>query len=124
MKKWNSVSEKVTRCINVPVKTTIQTSLFYDITYHLFRYLQEIGYTDTIIDVRSNRVRSLLGLNNDDVVNEENQTNLAMNGENNANNNARKSQHDGSNRRGEEIMMDTEAAVMANFDFLSSEVRK
>lgn len=29
-----------------------------------FRYLQEIGYTDTIIDVRSNRVRSLLGLNN------------------------------------------------------------
>lgn len=27
-------------------------------------YLQEIGYTDTIIDVRSNRVRSLLGLNN------------------------------------------------------------
>lgn len=31
-----------------------------------FRYLQEIGYTDTIIDVRSNRVRSLLGLNNNE----------------------------------------------------------
>lgn len=30
----------------------------------MVRYLQEIGYTDTIIDVRSNRVRSLLGLNN------------------------------------------------------------
>ena len=29
----------------------------------LRQYLQEIGYTDTIIDVRSNRVRSLLGLN-------------------------------------------------------------
>lgn len=27
-------------------------------------YLQEIGYTDTIIDVRSNRVRAMLGLNN------------------------------------------------------------
>ena len=27
-----------------------------------FRYLQEIGYTDTIIDVRSARVRSLLGI--------------------------------------------------------------
>lgn len=27
-----------------------------------YRYLQEIGYTDTIIDVRSARVRSLLGL--------------------------------------------------------------
>lgn len=32
----------------------------------MFRYLQEIGYTDTIIDVRSNRVRSLLGLNNNE----------------------------------------------------------
>lgn len=30
----------------------------------LFRYLHEIGYTDTIIDVRSSRVRNLLGLNN------------------------------------------------------------
>lgn len=28
----------------------------------LRQYLQEIGYTDTIIDVRANRVRSLLGL--------------------------------------------------------------
>ena len=27
-----------------------------------YRYLQEIGYTDTIIDVRSARVRSLFGL--------------------------------------------------------------
>ncbi|MBN3313141.1 STRN3 protein, partial [Atractosteus spatula] len=27
-----------------------------------FRYLQEVGYTDTILDVRSQRVRSLLGL--------------------------------------------------------------
>lgn len=28
----------------------------------LFRYLQEVGYTDTILDVRTQRVRSLLGL--------------------------------------------------------------
>ncbi|ELW63204.1 Striatin-3, partial [Tupaia chinensis] len=28
------------------------------------RYLQEVGYTDTILDVRSQRVRSLLGLSN------------------------------------------------------------
>lgn len=28
----------------------------------IYRYLQEIGYTDTILDVRSYRVRSLLGL--------------------------------------------------------------
>ncbi|XP_047986361.1 striatin-3 [Leguminivora glycinivorella] len=30
------------------------------------QYLQEIGYTDTILDVRSNRVRTLLGLNNEE----------------------------------------------------------
>jgi len=28
----------------------------------VFRYLQEIGYTDTIIDVRSARIRQMLGL--------------------------------------------------------------
>merc|ERR1719264_938102 len=33
----------------------------------LRQYLKEIGYTDTIIDVRSNRVRSLLGLNDQNV---------------------------------------------------------
>lgn len=32
--------------------------------YLFCRYLHEIGYTDTIIDVRSSRVRNLLGLNN------------------------------------------------------------
>lgn len=33
--------------------------------YNIFcRYLHEIGYTDTIIDVRSSRVRNLLGINN------------------------------------------------------------
>ena len=31
-----------------------------------FRYLQEIGYTDAILDVRSSRVRSLLGLTSND----------------------------------------------------------
>lgn len=35
----------------------------------LFAFLQEIGYTDTILDVRSNRVRALLGLNNEEVEN-------------------------------------------------------
>ncbi|CAH0750259.1 unnamed protein product [Diatraea saccharalis] len=30
------------------------------------QYLQEIGYTDTILDVRSNRVRNLIGLNNEE----------------------------------------------------------
>lgn len=30
------------------------------------RYLQEIGYTESILDVRSNLVKSLLGLNNNE----------------------------------------------------------
>lgn len=33
-----------------------------DFTPFVFRYLQEVGYTDTILDVRTQRVRSLLGL--------------------------------------------------------------
>ncbi|KAG8126246.1 hypothetical protein E2320_021395 [Naja naja] len=36
----------------------------YNSTFFFFRYLQEVGYTDTILDVRSQRVRSLLGLSN------------------------------------------------------------
>merc|ERR1711899_456754 len=118
----------------------------------LRQYLHEIGYTDTIIDVRSNRVRSLLGLHDvpgdgkDDV----NRPGNAINGGDGAlnsstrgggrtgnvpdNSNATTNQTGsqqvgGSNRsRGvattlaEEMMIDTEAAVMANFDFLSSEV--
>ena len=39
----------------------VQQILFYT------QKSQEIGYTDTIIDVRSNRVRSLLGLQADQV---------------------------------------------------------
>jgi striatin 1/3/4 len=38
----------------------------------LRQYLQEIGYTETIIDVRSNRVRLILGLNNNQQEQEEN----------------------------------------------------
>ena len=44
----------------------------------LRQYLQEIGYTDTIIDVRSNRVRSLLGLNNNADI--DNVNSAALNG--------------------------------------------
>ena len=40
----------------------------------LRQYLQEIGYTDTIIDVRSTRVRSLLGLANEELSEEKNVT--------------------------------------------------
>lgn len=33
--------------------------------FHTLRYLQEVGYTDTILDVKSQRVRALLGLTAD-----------------------------------------------------------
>lgn len=38
----------------------------------LRQYLAEIGYTDNIIDVRSNRVRSILGFNNNNIEQDEN----------------------------------------------------
>lgn len=48
----------------------------------LRQYLQEIGYTDTIIDVRGNRVRQILGLNK----NAEQEENLNPNVNGNENN--------------------------------------
>ncbi|RZF32490.1 hypothetical protein LSTR_LSTR014225 [Laodelphax striatellus] len=93
----------------------------------LRQYLQEIGYTDTIIDVRSNRVRSLLGLNN----NEEN----VGGGQGGGMQGGGGGQQGGGGGRGggggqgggssqpssltEQMMLDTEAAVMANFEFLA-----
>ena len=108
-------------------------------THYIFRYLHEIGYTDTIIDVRSNRVRSLLGLHDvpgieDRGGKEDINIRTNINGgdvntsrRNIPDNNAGSGGGSGANRRvaattlAEEMMMDTEAAVMANFDFLSSE---
>ena len=93
------------------------------------RYLQEIGYTDTIIDVRSNRVRSLLGLHDNlggGDANEDSNSNRsssnAVNGD--ANDTAGRYSDSGTTRRGpatlgEEMAIDNEAAVMANFDFLN-----
>lgn len=88
----------------------------------LRQYLQEIGYTDNIIDVRSNRVRSLLGLN----TNSEQEENVSPN-VNGSETNKRASESQG--RRtpakksqpatmAEAMILDTEAAVMANFEFL------
>ncbi|KAG1667331.1 Striatin-3 [Nymphon striatum] len=90
----------------------------------LRQYLQEIGYTDTIIDVRSVRVRTLLGLtpndtDNDDII-------PLVNGElpNERN-------EDNQGRRipskkiptavSESALMDSEDSVLATFDFLAAE---
>ncbi|ERL89331.1 hypothetical protein D910_06703 [Dendroctonus ponderosae] len=94
---------------------------------HLLRqYLQEIGYTDRIIDVRSTRVRALLGLNNNNADQEENLNGGPVNGNES---NKRVSENEG--RRTpvkktqprsmpESMMLDTEAAVMANLNYLSN----
>ncbi|KAK6640649.1 hypothetical protein RUM44_012346 [Polyplax serrata] len=100
----------------------------------LRQYLQEIGYTDTIIDVRSNRVRSLLGLNNNTET-EENLTNTTgpVNGNEASNKRANENQGrqtpakksqpasltEAMQRHNREAMMlETEAAIMANFEYL------
>ncbi|XP_018397214.1 PREDICTED: striatin-3 isoform X2 [Cyphomyrmex costatus] len=97
----------------------------------LRQYLQEIGYTDTIIDVRSNRVRSLLGLNNNTDTEEMNTP--ALNGnEEIVQDNQDLRKYKNYIRRGfqhhdpkkqpssiaEAMILDTEAAVIANFEFL------
>jgi len=91
----------------------------------LRQYLQEIGYTDTIIDVRSNRVRSLLGLQAEQD-NETNQ-NLANGAETTRRvpDNRRRwegvGNKPGTGNLAEEMLINTEESVMANFDFLARE---
>lgn len=86
-------------------------------------YLQEIGYTDTIIDVRSNRVRSLLGITNGAEQEENVNPNVVTNeGTKRANESqgrqtpAKKTQ----TSMAEAMILDQEAAVMANFEFLGT----
>ena len=51
----------------------------YTYIYFFIRYLREIGYTDTIIDVRSSRVRQLLGVQAHNAENESDR--IIMNGD-------------------------------------------
>ncbi|XP_017766220.1 PREDICTED: striatin-3 [Eufriesea mexicana] len=91
----------------------------------LRQYLQEIGYTDTIIDVRSNRVRSLLGLSNN--TDTEDMNTPALNGNEPSNKQtSENSVHRVPGKKleqpssiAETIMLDTEAAVAASFEFLA-----
>ncbi|XP_015188139.1 PREDICTED: striatin-3 isoform X2 [Polistes dominula] len=88
----------------------------------LRQYLQEIGYTETIIDVRSNRVRSLLGLNNN--TDSDDMNTPALNGNESsvkAKNNTRRTtpgKKQQPSSIAEAMILDTEAAVMASFEFL------
>ncbi|XP_034097585.1 striatin-4 isoform X2 [Drosophila nasuta] len=97
----------------------------------LRQYLAEIGYTDNIIDVRSNRVRSILGLNN----NADHDgggiggcgigggSGSGGGGENlspniNGNESNKRASESEVQQSNDAIILDTEAAVMANFEFL------
>lgn len=119
----------------------------------LQQYLVEIGYTDNILDVRSNRVRSLLGLNSMNNNNSLNNNNLdeeellnggggvGLDSTNNKKNAERAGKggekatatttttakklgaNNSSNalKMTEDMILDSEAAVMANFEFLSQQ---
>ncbi|CAK1600864.1 unnamed protein product [Parnassius mnemosyne] len=101
------------------------------------QYLQEIGYTDTILDVRSNRVRTLLGLNNEEQVEDPNYRNYDNKfrercGDSPINSLIRKYDYGGKEQRkggvatgggyNEEGLSSQEtAAVFANFEFLANQ---
>ncbi|XP_067009673.2 striatin-3 [Anabrus simplex] len=101
----------------------------------LRQYLQEIGYTDTIIDVRSNRVRALLGLNNN-TEGEESMNNASLVTGVNGNESSNKRASESQGRRtpakkapqqppsslAEAMVLDMEESVMASFDFLAQSV--
>jgi len=89
----------------------------------LRQYLQEIGYTDTIIDVRSNRVRSLLGLTNSLAVDEAAGSGEIIPNKPVMHKNAMATQV----RRGNQgnaassLISDTEASVLSTFEFLNDQ---
>ena len=91
-------------------------------------YLSHKFDLDTIIDVRSNRVRSLLGLQADQDSGDNNQ-NLANGAETTRRvpDNRRQRWEPGQSggktgaNMGEELLMNTEESVLANFDFLARE---
>lgn len=88
---------------------------------HILRtYLQEIGYTDTIIDVRSNRVRALLGLNNNSETDEN--VSPSMNGNNDNAATKRSSESQGRRTPAKKsqtaTVAEAEAAVLAALEFL------
>lgn len=85
----------------------------------LRQYLQEIGYTDTIIDVRSNRVRSLLGLQQEEGETNQNLGQVGQETTRRVPDNRRR--WEGKQGGGDDMLISTEESVMANFDFLSRE---
>ncbi|XP_052058103.1 striatin-3-like isoform X2 [Mytilus californianus] len=109
--------------------TTSNSNVSWRQGRHLLRqYLQEIGYTDTIIDVRSARVRSLLGLQAHNTENEAEGAQPALvNGElspakrNNDQGKARPAGKKVPASLVDDIFMESEKSVLATLDFLDNE---
>jgi hypothetical protein len=53
----------------------------FKIKFSSFRYLKEIGYVDTIIDIRSTAVKKLLGIKSETNFNGNNNNNTGLNGD-------------------------------------------
>jgi len=79
----------------------------------LRQYLQEIGYSDTIIDVRSNRVRSILGLSKLD-------SRQDKDGDKMQNSMQFKKKKD-MNNPNSMMLKDAESNVLATFEFLNEQ---
>ncbi|KAL9952820.1 hypothetical protein ACROYT_G040131 [Oculina patagonica] len=123
----------------------------------LRQYLQEVGYTDTILDVRSSRVRSILGLSVADAPAPDHHQPNGISGKSRGNEFAVIEEHERSPKRNDSTSsrklsseetdgvlsitpgkrvpvrpvvnsrpldddLETEAAVLANFDFLQNDV--
>lgn len=84
----------------------------------LRQYLNEIGYTDTIIDVRSNRVRALLGLNNNSEQDENVSPSINGSNENNKRSSESQGRRTPAKKSQPATVAEAEAAVMAALEFL------
>ncbi|XP_045768547.1 striatin-3 [Maniola jurtina] len=97
------------------------------------QYLQEIGYTDTILDVRSNKVRTLLGLNNDEQAEDPSYRNCDKQQHYSMNTALSRKMYDygkeqrkggvsqGGGYNEEGLSVQETAAVFANFEFLANQ---
>ncbi|KAK2145167.1 hypothetical protein LSH36_697g00020 [Paralvinella palmiformis] len=87
----------------------------------LRQYLQEIGYTDTIIDVRSARVRQLLGLQNQTDDDNRPLVNGEQTGKRPSETQGRRTGNKKLTSVVQSALAESEESVMSTFDFLSGE---
>jgi len=114
----NNLDNGLTNSEDVPIESGNPEINWKNGRQLLRQYLHEIGYTDSIIDVRSSRVRSLLGLNNDHPLEEStesNKTHLSSEVKQAARISAQPAM---------QVVSDAEASVLATFEFLDEQSRQ